>query len=256
MPISKKKKVKKSSSAATEIINKILIASIIVCAAIFVGYKLFFGPDTFEVDKFRYPIFGIDVSRHNGKINWENIKSSNIDFVFIKASEGRTLLDPWFKANLAGVKKENIRFGIYHFFKFNRDGNDQARLYLAQIKATKSDFPPILDIEEYTNTRSGKSIKDIVKEIKKFISTVESSTGRKVIIYMNEHDYNKYIKDNFNDNPLWVCSLDEEPNIDRDWKFWQYTHRGKLKSQRGLFDFNTFNGGKAEWSRYFNSLSK
>jgi lysozyme len=71
-----------------------------------------------------------------------------------------------------------------------------------------------------------------------------------VIIYTNEHEYNKYIKGNFNNNPLWICSLDEEPPIDRDWKFWQYTHRGEMDGIKGWVDFNTFNGSRGEWNSF------
>ncbi|MHC1705267.1 MAG: glycoside hydrolase family 25 protein [Tenuifilaceae bacterium] len=255
MSTQNKNKVIKSSSF-TDLINKLLIASIVVGAVGMIGYKFIFGPDPFELDRNKYPILGIDVSRHNGKINWEEIKNLNIEFVFIKATEGKTMIDPWFKKNFTAVKKANIKVGAYHFFKFNRDGAEQARNFLSQTKKLRLDFPPILDIEEYTNTRIKKSQKEVVREIRKFISTVEASTGRKVLLYMNEHDYNKYIKDNFNNNPLWICSLDEEPNIDRDWKFWQYTHRGKLDGLKGLFDLNTFNGDRGDWNKYIKSVSR
>lgn len=253
MSTQKKKKVVKKSASATDFINKILIASILIAAVGLVIYKFFFEPDFFAVDKNRYPIFGIDISKHNGRLNWEELNNKDIDFVFMKVTEGRTLIDPCFKANYSGAKKMNMKVGAYHFFKFNRDGGDQARNFLSQIKTLKLDFPPILDVEEYTNMRSRKSRNDVVKEIRKFVNVVESRTNRKVLFYMNENDYKRYIKDEFDSNPLWICSLDEEPKIDRDWKFWQYTHRGKLNGVRGLFDLNTFYGSKREWQKYIST---
>jgi lysozyme len=251
-----KKKVNKASSGLTDLFNKLLIASIVIGAVGLITYEIFFAPDTFTLDKHKYPIFGIDISKHNGKIDWDELQKQNIDFVFMKATEGRTLVDPWFKVNIAGAKKEKIKVGAYHFFKFNRDGAEQARNFLAQIRLIKLDFPPILDVEEYTNMRSRKNLRDVITQIRKFIAVVESSTGRKVLIYMNENDYERYIKDNFNRNPLWICSLDEEPKIDRAWKFWQYSHRGKLKGIRGLFDFNTFNGDRQDWNNFINANAK
>lgn len=228
---------------------------VVLVFSIFVGiiiYKVFFESETFKINKFKYPIFGIDVSKHNGRINWDKLKEQNIDFAFIKATEGKTRLDPCFQDNIKGAKKIKARVGAYHFFKFNRDGAEQARNYLNRVKIYNLDFAPILDVEESGNYTNRNNPKLVVKEIRDFINYVEARSSRKVIIYTNEHEYNKYIKDNFNKNPLWICSLDEEPPIDRAWTFWQYAHRGKLDGIKGWVDVNTFNGTKGDWNRFLN----
>jgi len=231
----------------------VLVFSLIVGLII---YKIFFEPDTYQINKFKYPVFGIDISKHNGRINWDKLKNQHLDFVFIKATEGQTRVDPCFKNNMHDAKKNKVRVGAYHFFKFNRNGAEQARNYLSQVNVYNLDFAPILDVEESGNFTNRKKPKIVIKEIRNFITYIESRSSRKVIIYTNENEYNKYIKNNFNKNPLWICSLDEEPPIDREWKFWQYAHRGKLDGLKGRVDLNTFNGSRSDWNSFISGGSR
>jgi len=229
---------------------------VVIVFTFFVGlaiYKIFFEPDTFRINRIKYPIFGIDISKHNGHINWDKLADEKIDFVFIKATEGKTRLDQCYKENLAGAKKIKAKVGAYHFFKFNRDGADQARNYLNRVNIYNLNFAPILDVEESGNFTNRNNPKLVIQEIRDFIKYVEARSARKVIIYTNEHEFNKYIKGNFNSNPIWICSLDEEPTVNREWRYWQYTHRGKLNGIKGFVDCNTFNGSRSEWNNHVSS---
>ena len=238
--------------------NKNFYAVVVVLTLILgiIIYKVFFEPDTYRINKFKYPIFGIDISKHNGKINWDKLAEEHLDFIFIKATEGKTRLDPSYEENLKGARKINVKVGAYHFFKFNRDGAEQARNFLSRVNISNLNFAPILDVEESGNFTNRNNPKLVIKEIRKFISYVEARSSRKVIIYTNEHEYNKYIKDNFNKNPLWICSLDEEPPIDREWLYWQYAHKGEISGIKGWVDLNTFNGSKSEWNSFISGGSR
>jgi len=226
---------------------------VVIVLALIVGlivFKVFFESDIYRINKLKFPVFGIDVSKHNGKINWDKLAEQHLDFVFIKATEGKTRLDPRYADNLKGAKKIKVRVGAYHFFKFNRDGAEQAKNFLNRVNIYNLNFAPILDVEESGNFTNRNNPKLVIKEIRKFIAYVEARSSRKVIIYTNEHEYNKYIKGNFLKNPLWICSLDVEPPIDREWTFWQYAHRGEMIGIKGLVDLNTFNGSKNEWNNF------
>ena len=225
----------------------VLVLTLIVGLII---YKVFFEPDTFKINKLKYPISGIDISKYNGKINWDKLKEQELDFVFIKATEGKTRLDPCYHENIKCAKRIKAKVGAYHFFKFNRDGAEQARNFLSRVNIYNLNFAPILDVEESGNYTNRNNPQLVIREIRDCISYVEARSSRKVIIYTNGHEYNKYIKNNFNRNPLWICSLDEEPPIDRDWTFWQYAHKGEMSGIKGWVDLNTFNGGRGDWNRF------
>ena len=87
-----------------------------------------------DIDLQQYPISGIDVSAHNGDIDFIKIAQSGIDFVFIKATEGATFKDSRFHDNYNNARKARLKVGAYHFFRFNIDGKLQALNILNSIK--------------------------------------------------------------------------------------------------------------------------
>lgn len=197
----------------------------------------------------RYLIWGIDISAHTGQINWEVVKEHNIDFIYVKASEGATRKDKRFQENAKGARNAGIPVGAYHFFNFNRDGHRQADNFLSTIKDFEFDLPPVVDVEEWGNVvRRPK--KQIVDDLVEFVKMVERETGKKVLIYTNKDTYKHYIKDNFPDHDIWICSFDHTPKIDKRWTFWQYHHHGRLKGIQGKVDFNVFYGNTLEWKDY------
>ncbi|MBL0015595.1 MAG: hypothetical protein IPP17_03940 [Bacteroidetes bacterium] len=95
----------------------------------------------------RFSIRGIDVSRYQGKIEWAKVKQAGIRFAFIKATEGTDYVDPYFAVNWDEAKDKGIARGAYHFFRPAQDGKAQAEHFLKQVKWTKGDLPPVLDLE-------------------------------------------------------------------------------------------------------------
>ena len=65
-----------------------------------------------------YPIRGVDVSYYQGEIDWEILAEENIDFAFIKATEGSSHIDTKFKENWEQSGKTRLKRGAYHFFIF------------------------------------------------------------------------------------------------------------------------------------------
>jgi lysozyme len=215
-------------------------------------YKALFVPVGIEIDKNRFPVTGIDVSNHTGKIDFDLIKAQGVDFVYIKATEGGNFVDKSFERNFRNAKKANIPVGVYHFFKFNKSGKEQASNFLKHIEGKRFDLSLVLDVEEWGNP-SNTNRKDVIREIGNFIDEVERKTQKKVMIYTNESGYRTYIKDNFYKKSIWICSFSKNPKIDAKWILWQYSHIGKLKGAEGWIDFNTFNGSRAEWNMYLAS---
>ena len=79
----------------------------------------------------RFPVRGIDVSHHQGDIDWHIVKAAGVDFAFIKASEGGDYRDREFARNWEEAGRAGIARGAYHFFTFCTAGLDQAHNFSA-----------------------------------------------------------------------------------------------------------------------------
>ncbi len=211
-------------------------------------------PNGIEIDKSIYPITGIDVSRHTGKIDFKKLKelsADTLDFVYIKATEGMNLVDKNFEDNYSNARQNDLAVGAYHFFKFNVEGKEQAKNYLQTIKDKSFDLPLVLDVEEWSNSASIPT-DQVIREIGSFIAAIERKRKDRVMIYTNESSYQKYIKDNFGSTEIWICSFNEQPNIQCEWTLWQHSHKGKLEGAEGWVDINTFNGSREAWRGFLN----
>ena len=119
-------------------------------------YRKYYACSGVKIDSYRFPVVGIDVSSHQGKINWKEVYSSKINFAFIKATEGETFVDKRFKYNFSNAKKNKIIVGAYHFFRFNKGGKEQAYNFINNVSLTPMDFPPVLDVELHGGNKFSK----------------------------------------------------------------------------------------------------
>ena len=109
-----------------------------------------------------YLIHGIDVSKYQRVIDWEDlkamsIKNINIRFVYIKATEGIDLLDEQFRRNWLEAEDYGMTKGAYHFFVAGESGKQQAKNFISIVELKKGDLPPVLDIE-YANGANADEI--------------------------------------------------------------------------------------------------
>lgn len=186
-----------------------------------------------------YEVHGIDVSHHQKAIIWDSIANSHINFVFVKASEGITLQDSLFQYNWASIKRIGLHRGAYHFFRPGYSGKEQANNFLNQVDLEPGDLAPVLDVEVMDGVNNVK----LLKEMYAWIYHVEIATGIKPIIYTNQKFYNDHIAGYFEDYPLWIARYNTKtPYLvdDRQWNFWQYGNRGRIKGIEGDVDFNVF----------------
>lgn len=193
------------------------------------------------VDPEKYPLLGIDVSNHQGTIDWTQVRGARVEFAFIKATEGADFKDQSFARNVRKARENNIKIGAYHFFRFDKSGEEQARNFIDSYDFQIWDFPPVLDVEEYRNFIRTKNISLETSEIKQYLEILQTHYNVKPIIYTNPKTYASHIKGHFDEYPLWIANLKGEPD-DYTWLFWQYTHRGELPGIEGDVDLNTFNG--------------
>lgn len=199
----------------------------------------------------KYPVHGIDVSHHQGTINWEEIEQEYVQFAFIKATEGATHQDSTFAINWQEAKKLDIPVSAYHFFTFCTKGAEQAENYINTVPYEESSLPPTIDLEYGGNCKQENRLPDLNREIADFIEIIENHYNRKVIIYTTREFYHNHVANNFPNNPIWIRNILSEPKLEdnRKWTFWQYTNRGRLNGISTPIDINLFVGGKEDFER-------
>lgn len=206
-----------------------------------------------DIDKSRYPVTGVDLSAHNGRVNFDTLSAAGVDFVYLKASEGESFKDAAFVSNYAAARRCGIPVGAYHFFRFDRDGARQARNFLAATIGCCLDLPMVVDVEEYGNP-AGVSTEMIRTQLQLMVATLRQA-GRKVMIYTNKNGHARFVRHVFDsavaDDPeLWICSFTDPPLARHPWILWQHSHRGTIPGVDGPVDLNTFNGDRIAWDTW------
>ena len=195
-----------------------------------------------------YTLHGIDVSRHQGTISWRavrdmQIKDIRFQFAFMKATEGVTMADPYFKRNWKSCKQMHLSRGAYHYYLANKSGADQALNFMKQVKLEPGDLPPVVDIEQLRGTKPAM----MRAELKLFLNMIETHYNVKPIIYSYVDFYKRYLGDEFDNYPLWIAHYlqRERPRIKREWLFWQFNEGGRVNGILSNTDFDVFNGDSA-----------
>lgn len=242
-------KRKKKGIFQTVIITLLVLVSTAVAIYYFNRYRFkpsFVHYREFGIDVPRnFSIHGIDVSKHQGIISWQDVKQMQvgnirIGFAFIKATEGLGMMDDQFRRNWFQAEKAGMVKGAYHFFIASKSGKAQAENFLETVKLSPGDLPPVLDVEQ-TN---GVSVSQLQQRVADWLQLVEGKLHVKPIIYTNADFYKFYLADRFNNYPFWVAHYlaPEKPRTDRNWHFWQHNESGHVSGISGHVDFNVFNG--------------
>ncbi len=199
------------------------------------------------IDPEKYPIRGIDISSHNGDINMDEVVKSGISFIFIKASEGADFKDKSFTENYHKARRAGLKIGAYHFFRFDRDGVDQAINLTKAIGSRKLDLGVAIDVETHRNASGIDSalIAKRILDMTEFLNMV----GYRVTFYSNREGYYDYLRSSVPGMNLWICSFSSTP-INAEWTFWQYDHRGRVPGIEGDVDLDVFCGNEEEWKNY------
>ncbi len=195
-----------------------------------------------------YSVYGIDISHHQGHINWGRLKNGNqgdppISFVYIKATEGSSHNDTQFKKNWKAAKEHGFIRGAYHYFSAESSGENQARLFISKVKLEPGDLPPMVDVEQDSKDNTGA----YRQELKAFIAAIEKHYGVRPIIYTYKKFHDRYIGNHFKDYPLWIARYNvTHPDIGHDWIIWQCSENGRLPGIKEKVDINVFNGSMDE----------
>ncbi len=198
-----------------------------------------------------FPVKGIDISQHQGEIDWQKLKGEEISFVFIKATEGGDFKDPRFRENWAHAKDAGFLVSGYHFYRLCRNGIEQAENFISAVPRQMRAIPPAVDLEFGGNCETDRSSEQIISEIQEYIDRIEEHYGQKPIIYATEEFYDRYLQNQLNGCLIWIRDIYGKPKLKdgRKWSFWQYANRGYMKGIKGFVDLNVFNGSELDFEK-------
>lgn len=201
---------------------------------------------------------GIDVSHHQGAINWTSVRNSGIQFAFIKATEGTSFEDPRFDINYPAAYHAGVIRGAYHFALPDRSsGSVQAHFLASNGGAWSADnrtLPAALDLEgnpygAYCYGRSDASMRNWIQD---FLNTYRARTSRHAVIYTTTSWWRTCTGNwsgPWDTSPLWIARWASSPGTlpagAPFWSFWQYTSTGSVPGISGNVDRNLWNGSRA-----------
>lgn len=180
---------------------------------------------------------GMDVSNHNGSINWNKVKSSDIKVVYIKASEGTTYQDPYLNQHYQGAKSIGLPTGFYHYLKGTSAPESQAENFWSLIKDKENNLIPCIDIEENNF--------NVMDYTLRFIAKFKELSSLPILIYTGPYFANDNLNNKLATYPCWIAHYGvNSPMATNIWGInyagHQYTEKGEVPGINGNVDLNNF----------------
>jgi lysozyme len=191
---------------------------------------------------------GIDISHHQGEVDWQAVEAVGVGFVFVKATEGVDYIDPMFERNWAELQKTKIRHGAYHMFRPEDDELDQARNFVTTLQKAGIDagaMPPVLDIESVSTIKQVPHA-ELHERSVGWLRLVEQELGIKPMVYTNPTFWREYLTDEheLTNYELWISEYDMDADAPKEtgawhnWSIWQFSRYGIVDGVPKPVDFN------------------
>lgn len=207
----------------------------------------------YEDEEFPDPKIGIDVSKFQGNIDWEQVSESGIDFAIIRLgyrgySNGRLVLDINYKKNMEGAAAAGIETGVYFFSQAvsKEEAEEEADFVLEALKEYKVGYPVAFDTEKikFDTYRTEKlTVPELTEITKTFCGRIKKA-GYQTMIYANAQWLTTQLDlTKLPEYDIWYADYDFEehgkaPLYPYEFKMWQYTNKGNIKGIAGNVDMN------------------
>lgn len=209
----------------------------------------------FENDRFAYyednelrSLTGIDVSTHQGTIDWNAVAADGIDFAMVRignrgATEGAIYLDEQYEANVRGASGAGIDVGVYFFSQAvsAEEAEEEADFVIAMLGATELDYPVVYDhepvpgVEGRANNLSRTQMTDNARA---FCAKI-AEAGFEPMLYGNKRDIAQYDLDALGDIEVWFAEYGAPiPSGQFDFTIWQYSNSGTVAGIETAVDLN------------------
>jgi lysozyme len=185
--------------------------------------------------------YGIDVSAHQGTIDWVRVARVGIKFAYVKATEGRDFTDERFDENWRGAGEAGLDRGAYHFFTLCTPGADQARHFLDVAPPERDALAPAVDLELAGNFSARPSATEVSAQLDDFLRLVERVWGGKVVLYVGDDFERVYPVRLLRERPLWLRRFLLRPETD-GWLMWQLHGYAHVDGIAGGVDLDVMRG--------------
>ena len=205
---------------------------------------------------------GIDVSYHQGPIDWGQVAAAGKRFAFVRATAGTLTADTAYWANRSGARAAGLAVGSYHFANPDmavNDSGNEASWFLQNAAIVSGDLRPVLDLE----TANGLSPASMTAWAQTWLSQVSSATGVRPIIYTTPKFWSTSMADTdwFATNGytvLWIANWTtaSQPAVPaggwagNGWSFWQHSSSGVVPGISGAVDLDRYNGSSLPLSLF------
>ena len=194
------------------------------------------GPDSSRV------LNGVDVSVYQGEIDFEAVKESGVEVVYIRAGEGADYTDPCFIRNAREAKAAGLHFGFYLYVtaRTQEEARTQAAFFARLIQGKGYDCRPVMDFEQ-----SGGSTARLNEVALAFLKELERLTGSTPMLYTDAYAADRVWDSALWSYPLWVADYGpSEPDVPGGrwpgWSGFQYSDRGHVPGIRDNVDLDRF----------------
>ena len=194
---------------------------------------------------------GIDVSSHQGEIDWKKVAAAGVDFAIIRAgyrgyTVGNIMADPYFQYNIENATAAGLDVGVYFFSQAVNEAEAREEAYqtLEWIRGYDVTYPVVFDWE-YVNDSSSRtynmSNQAIIDCTKAFCEVVEAA-GYQAMTYGNPNMVSKgYDLSQLQDYPFWLAHYTYNwtpTSFQYYYDMWQYSSNGSVDGIEGRVDLN------------------
>lgn len=174
---------------------------------------------------------GIDVSKFQGNINWKKVaKDSTIRFVYVRSTEGTSIQDPYYRANIKNARKAGLLVGSYHVYSSKTTAYQQMGNMRKMVKKADQDLVPVLDIEGHHSGRLN------MERVDKLLELMQNEYGVRPVIYTSERVYKLHFSGKkYSKYHIFIANYRGYPTT--RFTLWQYTETGHCAGIKGYVDF-------------------
>ena len=206
------------------------------------------GTYSYALEDGTYAKKGIDVSKHQGKIDWKKVAEDGVEFAFIRGGlrgygTGEVVADAQFEANIKGAMKNGIAVGVYFFSQAitEEEAREEAAFVLDMVAPYDIELPIVIDVEKVSDSGARMNQISVEQRTKNTVAFCEAirEKGYTPMVYHNMEmgalmidlvaleDYDK-----------WFAYYNPDMYYPYDYKVWQYSESGKVNGISGKVDLN------------------